>query len=37
LIVDHVAEAGSGMRDTDKLHRIDPAIGSGRVVWDCLH
>jgi predicted methyltransferase len=37
LIVDHVAEAGSGMRDTDTLHRIDPAIGSGRVVWDCLH
>jgi len=26
LIFDHVAEAGSGMRDTDTLHRIDPAI-----------
>jgi predicted methyltransferase len=26
LIVDHAAEAGSGMRDTDTLHRIDPAI-----------
>jgi predicted methyltransferase len=26
LIVDHVAEAGSGMRDTETLHRIDPAI-----------
>ncbi|WP_199096316.1 class I SAM-dependent methyltransferase [Dyella sp. ASV21] len=26
VIVDHVAEAGSGMRDTDTLHRIDPAI-----------
>jgi predicted methyltransferase len=26
LIVDHVAEAGSGVRDTDTLHRIDPAI-----------
>ncbi len=26
LIVDHVAEAGSGLRDTDTLHRIDPAI-----------
>jgi predicted methyltransferase len=26
LVVDHVAEAGSGMRDTDTLHRIDPAI-----------
>ena len=26
VIVDHVAEAGSGVRDTDSLHRIDPAI-----------
>lgn len=26
LIIDHVAAAGSGMRDTDTLHRIDPAI-----------
>src|SRR4249919_1135986 len=26
VIVDHVAEEGSGMRDTDSLHRIDPAI-----------
>ena len=26
LVVDHVAAAGSGMRDTDTLHRIDPAI-----------
>jgi predicted methyltransferase len=26
FIVDHNAEAGSGMRDTAKLHRIDPAI-----------
>ena len=26
LVVDHVAQAGSGMRDTDTLHRIDPAI-----------
>jgi predicted methyltransferase len=25
LVVDHAAEAGSGMRDTDTLHRIDPA------------
>jgi len=24
LIIDHVAAAGSGMRDTDTLHRIDP-------------
>lgn len=26
LVVDHAAEAGSGLRDTDTLHRIDPAI-----------
>ncbi|MFC4764915.1 class I SAM-dependent methyltransferase [Dyella koreensis] len=26
VIVDHVAETGSGLRDTDTLHRIDPAI-----------
>lgn len=25
LVVDHVAEAGSGLRDTNTLHRIDPA------------
>ncbi|MGN6818866.1 MAG: class I SAM-dependent methyltransferase [Sphingomonas sp.] len=26
LIIDHVAAAGSGLRDTDTLHRIDPEI-----------
>ena len=26
LVFDHTAEAGSGLRDTDTLHRIDPAI-----------
>jgi predicted methyltransferase len=26
FIVDHNAEAGSGMRDVEKLHRIDPAV-----------
>ncbi|HET6806226.1 MAG TPA: class I SAM-dependent methyltransferase [Frateuria sp.] len=26
VVIDHVAPAGSGMRDTDTLHRIDPAI-----------
>lgn len=26
VVIDHAAEAGSGMRDTDTLHRIDPAI-----------
>ena len=31
LVVDHVAEAGSGMRDTDTLHRIDPAIVKAQV------
>jgi predicted methyltransferase len=31
LIVDHVADAGSGVRDTDTLHRIDPAIVKTQV------
>ncbi len=31
LIVDHTGEAGSGMRDTDTLHRIDPAIVKKQV------
>lgn len=31
VIVDHVAEASSGMRDTDTLHRIDPAIVRAQV------
>ena len=31
LVVDHVAEAGSGLRDTDTLHRIDPAIVKRQV------
>lgn len=31
LVVDHVAEAGSGLRDTDTLHRIDPAIVKQQV------
>lgn len=26
LIIDHAAEPGSGIRDTERLHRIDPAI-----------
>jgi predicted methyltransferase len=32
LIVDHVAAAGSGHRDTDTLHRIDPASVKAEVV-----
>jgi predicted methyltransferase len=32
VIVDHAAEAGSGMRDTDTLHRIDPAIVKRQVI-----
>ena len=32
LIVDHVAQGGSGMRDTDTLHRIDPAIVKQQVI-----
>lgn len=31
IVVDHIAEAGSGMRDTDTLHRIDPAIVKTQV------
>jgi predicted methyltransferase len=26
VVIDHVAETGSGLRDTDTLHRIDPEI-----------
>ncbi len=26
VVLDHVAAAGSGLRDTDTLHRIDPAV-----------
>ena len=32
IVVDHVAEAGSGLRDTDTLHRIDPARVKQQVV-----
>jgi len=32
VVVDHVADAGSGMRDTDTLHRIDPAIVKTQVM-----
>jgi predicted methyltransferase len=31
LIIDHAAEAGSGMRDIETLHRIDPAIVKAQV------
>ena len=31
IIIDHVAESGSGKRDTDKLHRIDTAIVKEQV------
>jgi len=31
LIIDHAAAAGSGMRDTDTLHRIDPATVKQQV------
>jgi hypothetical protein len=32
VIVDHVAEAGSGMRDADTLHRIDPQVVKQQVI-----
>jgi predicted methyltransferase len=31
LIIDHAAAAGSGLRDTNTLHRIDPAIVKAQV------
>ena len=31
VIVDHTAETGSGLRDTETLHRIDPAIVKQQV------
>ncbi len=31
IVIDHVAAAGSGLRDTDTLHRIDPAIVKKQV------
>jgi predicted methyltransferase len=31
VIIDHAAPAGSGMQDTDTLHRIDPAIVKKQV------
>jgi predicted methyltransferase len=32
IVIDHVAEPGSGLRDTDTLHRIDPAIVKKQVL-----
>lgn len=32
IVIDHVASAGSGMRDTESLHRIDPAIVKQQVL-----
>jgi predicted methyltransferase len=32
IVVDHVAAAGSGMRDTDTLHRIDPQTVKEQVI-----
>jgi predicted methyltransferase len=31
IVIDHVAEAGSGLRDADTLHRIDPATVKAQV------
>jgi predicted methyltransferase len=31
IVIDHVAQAGSGTRDTDTLHRIDPALVKQQV------
>ena len=32
IVIDHVAAAGSGLRDTETLHRIDPAIVKKQVI-----
>jgi len=32
IVLDHAAETGSGLRDTDTLHRIDPAIVKKEVL-----
>jgi predicted methyltransferase len=32
IVIDHVAEAGSKLRDTDTLHRIDPATVKQQVL-----
>jgi predicted methyltransferase len=32
LIIDHAAAAGSGLRDTDTLHRIEPGVVKGQVI-----
>jgi predicted methyltransferase len=32
IVIDHVAEAGSGLRDTETLHRIDPAFVKKQVL-----
>jgi predicted methyltransferase len=32
IVIDHAAEAGSGLRDTDTLHRIDPAFVKKQVM-----
>ena len=32
LVIDHAAAAGSGARDTDTLHRIDPATVKAQVI-----
>ena len=31
MVVDHAAEAGSGFRDTETLHRIDPAAAKAEI------
>lgn len=31
VVIDHAAAAGSGLRDSDKLHRIDPAAAKAEI------
>ena len=32
IVLDHAASAGSGLADTEKLHRIDPAVVKAEVI-----
>src|SRR3569623_3741165 len=36
IVIDHAAEAGSGLRETDTLHRIDPEFVKQQVEAACF-
>jgi predicted methyltransferase len=37
IVIDHVADAGSGLRDTDTLHRIDPETTKSQILSAGFH